>query len=188
MRSYQILAGFNRREPKALSLVWKKYFPEVFSSVRLLTNSSPDAEDLASDIIEKLLQVQTPFESMEKIRSYLYAATKNKCANHLNHLRIIEKKSEEIAQHYQNIKPEDGDDDESVAILRSRIKNAIDGLPRKCKRVFMLYYTRSLKNREIAQELGISEKSVEKHKTFAFKILRMEIRVKNGVIVSIIFL
>lgn len=189
MQSYQILDGFNKGEGKAQGIVWKKYFKEVFSNARKLTNGSPDAEDIASDIMEKLLyETTTTFESLENIRSHLYVVVQRECAKRLPKLRIVATDSGDIIKHYQDFEPDDLEAAKIRANLYARIKNAIDELTPKCKRVFMPYYLRNLKNREIAAELGISEKTVEKHKSNAFKKLRIEIRFENGRIISIIFL
>jgi RNA polymerase sigma factor (sigma-70 family) len=189
MFSYQIIEGLKKGKPKIQSLVWKKYFSQVFSSIRVLTQGSPEAEDMATEIMGKVFLVEKPFESLEQISGFLFEAVKNKCSNfRKKQMRIAESNSEEVRQYYESLGSEDLEDAETVALLRSKIQTGINGLPTKCRQVFMLYYTRSLKNREIAEELGISEKAVEKQKTKAFKKLKMEIRVKNGIIVSIIFL
>lgn len=49
------------------------------------------------------------------------------------------------------------------------IKQAIDSLPPKCKEVFRLVLSDKLKNREIANLLGISEKTVNIHIAKAYE-------------------
>ena len=62
MFSYKLLDGFNKGERKAQNLVWKKYFPEVFSNIRILTGGSLEAEDMALEIMEKLILQGKTFE------------------------------------------------------------------------------------------------------------------------------
>ena len=56
--------------------------------------------------------------------------------------------------------------------LRKEIQNAINELPDKCKEVFKLSYLHDMKNKEIADILGISLRTVEAHMYKALKLLR----------------
>jgi RNA polymerase sigma factor (sigma-70 family) len=188
MRSYQIVAGLNKRDPEVVGQVWMTYYPLVSGIISRLTNRSPDTKDMVSDTLTGLIRHKGQFESVEKIRSFLITSARNACLNHLNHLRIVQSRSSEIEYHYQNIDSDDMFDAEAYASLRVSIYQGIEKLRPKCKEVFMLYYFKRLKNREIAERLGISEKAVEKRKTKAYHILKMEIKPANRFIFSILFL
>ena len=56
--------------------------------------------------------------------------------------------------------------------LRQEIFGAINELPDKCKEVFKLSYLHDMKNKEIADTLGISFRTVEAHMYKALKFLR----------------
>ena len=56
--------------------------------------------------------------------------------------------------------------------IRKLLDKAINDLPPVCQQVFRLSRFSDLSNREIADELDISVKAVEKHITKAFKVLR----------------
>ena len=188
MRSYQILAGFNKKDPTFIATVWNLYSPFVLSIISTLTNGSPDARDLTSETLEKLLGYTKTFESMEKIRSFLLTVAKNNCKDYLNRQKLRDSIEDEFGKRYQDIEPEDMIAAETTAYLRKNIYDSIEDLPPKCKDIFMLWFTNGLKNREIAERLGISEKTVEKQKTKAFRILRIDIRPYLCFIYSIIFL
>jgi RNA polymerase sigma factor (sigma-70 family) len=188
MHSYQILAGFNKKDPEFIAMVWNHYSPFVLSIISVLTNGSPETRDLTSETLEKLLDYTRPFESMGKIRSFLLTVAKNKCATYLNRQKMINSSEDELEKYYQDVGPEDMIAAETIAYLRKNIYDSIENLPPKCKEVFMLWYTNGLKNREIAERLGISEKTVQKQKTKAFRILRIDIRPYLRFIYSIIIL
>ena len=56
--------------------------------------------------------------------------------------------------------------------LRKEIYDAINELPDKCKEVFKLSYLHDMKNKEIADILGVSLRTVEAHMYKALKFLR----------------
>jgi RNA polymerase sigma-70 factor (family 1) len=56
--------------------------------------------------------------------------------------------------------------------LKNRIRAGIDTLPEKCRQAFMLNHYGSLSYKDIAQEMGISIKTVEKHIGKALQVLR----------------
>ena len=59
--------------------------------------------------------------------------------------------------------------------IEEAIREAMAVLPEKCREVFVLSKIEGLKNREIAEKLGISEKTVERHMSIALSKLRDEL-------------
>lgn len=55
------------------------------------------------------------------------------------------------------------------------LQEAMDSLPERCREVFLLSKVEGLKNREIAERLNISEKTVERHMSIALSKLREEL-------------
>lgn len=47
--------------------------------------------------------------------------------------------------------------------LQSQVDKVLDSLPERCREVFILSRFKKMKNREIAEHLGISVSMVEKH-------------------------
>ena len=63
----------------------------------------------------------------------------------------------------------------TVSDIEQAIQDAIATLPEKCREVFMMSKIDGLKNREIAEKLNISEKTVERHMSIALRKLRDEL-------------
>ena len=56
--------------------------------------------------------------------------------------------------------------------LRKHIISAIDELPEKCKLVFKLSYLHNMKNKDIAEAMDVSLRTVEAHMYKALRFLR----------------
>jgi RNA polymerase sigma-70 factor (ECF subfamily) len=61
-----------------------------------------------------------------------------------------------------------------TAELEHHLQKSINKLPEKCRAIFHLSRFEELKYQEIANQLGISIKTVETHMVKALKILRKE--------------
>ncbi len=60
--------------------------------------------------------------------------------------------------------------------LRQALDNAISKLSDRCREVFVLSRFENLKNKEIAEKLGITEKTVENQINKALRVLRTELK------------
>jgi len=56
--------------------------------------------------------------------------------------------------------------------LKEHVNLIVESLPEKCKRVYILSRNEQLSHKEIADQLGISVKTVENHITNALRVLR----------------
>ncbi len=59
--------------------------------------------------------------------------------------------------------------------LREHLEKAVADLPSKCRSVFELSRMENKTNREIAEALGISEKTVENHLTKAISRIKLQL-------------
>ena len=61
------------------------------------------------------------------------------------------------------------------------LEKALDGLPEKTQEVYRLSRFENLSGREIAERIGLSEKSVEYHISQSLKFLRLQLKDFIGV-------
>jgi RNA polymerase sigma-70 factor (family 1) len=178
--SQDLVLRFNRRDSAAIARVYDEYYPLVYSIAKKLTSGSADTKDLASDSFVKLLQYKGEFESIIKIKFFLYIATKNTCLDYIKHRQIQHTRAFEIKNYWALTEENALEASEIAADLRRRIHGAVEKLPHQCKQIFLLYYLTGLNNSEIATELGISEKTVSNQKSISKKILKMMLsKLKN---------
>ena len=178
--SFYVLARFNRKDPVAQGWVFKKYYAYVYSVVRRTTGGSSDSADLTADVFEKLLKSSERFESLSKIKFFLYTSAKNRCIDYLRRQKIIQAKADDIRRHTSPDEEDELEKAESKAAMLERIHSAIEELPRQCRYIFLLYYAQGLTNSEIAKKLHLSEKTVSNQKTIAIRLIKIKISKING--------
>lgn len=143
----------------------KLYLPLGMYALRIVGDAAL-AEDLVADSFSKVWQKLNEDLEIENFKSYMYQTVRNECLSYLRN------KKETIGlENIIEVSRETIDTSERDA----RIWRAIDKLPEKCRQVFLLSKRDGLSNEEIADEMGISIKTVKNQMTKAFSRLREEL-------------
>ena len=113
--------------------------------------------------------------NIETFNAYIFTITKNEVLNLIrSNLRDQTFKEEfflrSVAEEYQTQNQVEFDE------IKSGIDRIVASLPEKRQQVFVLSRTEGLSNKEIAQQLNISEKTVEDHITHAIKHIKTSIK------------
>jgi RNA polymerase sigma-70 factor (ECF subfamily) len=139
-----------------------------------------EAKEVVQDAFVKLWEIRNDLNLESNLRNFLFTLVKNSCLNTLKRRQILFKHHENIKwmeMHYQyESLVRIGDDYMEFKELRAKIDLAIQHLPEHCRVVFELSRFEELKNREIAEKLGVTQKTVEAHLTKALKILRNDLK------------
>ena len=140
----------------------KLYLPLGMYALRIV-----DDADVAEDMVQEAFM--NTWERLEggleisNFKAFMYRSVRNECLSYLSSLK--EKVGEEFI-------PEVGEDEIDTSFRDARIWRAIDELPEKCREIFLMSKRDGYSNEEIADELGISIKTVKNQMTKAFTRLR----------------
>jgi len=126
------------------------------------TLSTADIDDLVQEAYARLWPVE--FARIGNGRSYLYTVIRNLVVEQARRARIVP--MERMGEIESLRIPSDEPGPERNVSARQeleRLVRIVDALPEQCRRAFQLQKFGSLSQREIAREMNISEKTVEKH-------------------------
>lgn len=140
----------------------KLYLPLGMYALRLVDDADV-AEDLVQDSFVSVWQYIEDGGEIDNFPSFIYRSVRNVCLSYLRNLHETVDESEI---------PEAGEEEIDTSIRDARIWRAIDDLPRKCREVFLMSKRDGLSNEEIAEEMGISIKTVKNQMTKAYARLR----------------
>lgn len=121
------------------------------------------AEDLEQDAFMKAWLYIKNGGEIDNFSSFMYRTMRNVCLTYIRDRHIALDES---------FIPDVGEDEIDTSFRDARIWRAIDNLPDKCREVFLMSKRDGLTNEEIAEELGISIKTVKNQMTKAFSRLR----------------
>lgn len=130
------------------------------------------SEDIVQEVIFKYLQKESSISIQVKLSTYLNRAVTNQAIDYLRK----EKKVVNLPIEDLQIAEEETVKTEEQEYLERRVKLALAELPDKCKEVFIMAKIQDMKYKEIAEELGISIKTVENQMGKAFKMLREKLK------------
>ncbi|WP_300700149.1 RNA polymerase sigma-70 factor [Bacteroides sp.] len=158
-------------------LLFRKYYANLlFYATRIV--GEEEAEDVVQDVFVELWRRQDSMTVGDQIQAFLYRAVYTRALNVLKH-RDIKNSYEAVMLeiHQKRIEFYQPDSNDVVkriedGELRKELIDAINELPDKCKMVFKLSYMHDMKNKEIAETMGISLRTVEAHMYKALKLLR----------------
>ena len=157
--------------------LFRRYYPSlIFYATRLV--GEEEAEDVVQDVFVELWKRKDDMEIGEQIQACLYRGVYTRGLNVLKRRSVedgycvaMEEINQRRAEFYQ---PDNNEVIRRIEDkeLRKEIHDAINELPDKCKEVFKLSYLHDMKNKEIADILGVSLRTVEAHMYKALKYLR----------------
>lgn len=158
---------------KAFEIVYVRYSTRIFDYIYARVNDRYIAQEIVQELFLSLWQKRKGL-SVLICRAYLFSAAKNLIVSHYRKdmARSERQKNWEAERSQQ----EEHTYEETLAQdLRVRYQEGLNLLPDKCQRVFALSRD-GLSNREVADQLSISEKTVEQHITKALRFLKVYLK------------
>ncbi len=170
-REYFIRKTFENDPAKGCELMFRMYYNPMCSYAVRFVCSKAVAEDLVSDIFYSFWKNQTYLTIKSSYRAYLFKSVQNRSYNFLSgefkqtdSIDLIPDEHFESADLAENLV--------QMEELGQKIERIVNGLPPQCQRVFVLNRYENKKNREIAEELSLSYRTVETHISKALQALR----------------
>lgn len=168
--------------------VYKNLFIRHFESLCSFVYSYlPDmevAKDIAQDAFVSLWENRDKYELTNTL---LYTIAKNKSIDYIKaHHPVTVPKGLPIDIFINLLQTSPEEDFDSKDIIEE-IWKYVETLPNQCRKIFVLSRRDYLKNKEIANQLNISVKTVEKQITKALSLIRAHL-LKKGISLIIAFI
>lgn len=164
----------------AFSILFHHYNKRIYPFVLSMIKSEPLAEEIVQDIFTQLWIKREDTMNWDKPQAYLYKMATNRT---VDQLRKIARENQFIIPLPSNLEDVAHNDTEAWLDRKETmqlIQQAVSTLPPQRLKVYQLFREQGLSYREIADQLGISVKTVQAHLQEATKQIKTYIGTRPG--------
>lgn len=171
----------NRTDEKLLNLIgqgneiafsefFDRHWESLLDVALKILKDAKYAEDCVQEIfidfwIKRPHAIRNPY-------GYLYQATKYKCIDHIRKRRVPLEQLDHAQSITGAIMPDELMEFEQ---MHQMLDQSIGELPSQCSRIFRMSRFEQMSNKEIAEHLNLSVRTVESHITHAIKLIRLKL-------------
>ncbi len=166
----ELIEAMKRGSVEAYETLFVRYYPAVLRFVSAMLKDR-GAEDICQNIFMRVWLQRDNFDSSLSIRNWLFTVAKNDI---INWFKSRKNRSTVLCP----VVPDSEDRHTSVdelfntEELRLMVSKSVDDMPSQRRLIFRLSREKDMSNRQIAEFLNISVRTVEKHLELALKDIR----------------
>lgn len=169
-----LIKGLKEKNKVIFDLVFTFYYSGLCAFANRFVNNRSAAEDIVQDYFVKLWENSGSITISSSLKSYLFASVKNRSLDYLKHQQVRKNKKMDAFSPATVLPDELWEFTETE--LREIINYAMQKLPPRTREIFEMNRFLGLSNEQIANQLGISKRTVELQISNALKILRAELK------------
>lgn len=165
-----ILMLISKGDVKAFEELFFLYQPKLVNFLEALTHDREISRDMAQEIFLDVWGERKKLRKVDSISAYLFRMARYKVYDYFDHLLITKKYAKDCQKHTS----EEISEEEKIFVheLQSLIQQTVSHLPPQKQEIYRLSRERGLSNDAIAQQLGISKRTVENHLSAILALLR----------------
>jgi RNA polymerase sigma-70 factor (family 1) len=176
----ELIELLKQDDQQALSALYFFHVKKLKYYIQRTAQSPFLSEDIVHDTFIKIWENRLEIDPTKPFKPYLFTIAKRNLLNMLKraqHETFIMSEIRKYAKDEENTTELQVDYNES----NSLISEAINSLSGQCKEVFVRCKIQGLTYKQAADELGITESTVNKHMNRALTLMREYIKLKNAV-------
>ncbi|MCK5277997.1 MAG: RNA polymerase sigma-70 factor [Cyclobacteriaceae bacterium] len=161
----------NQASYKAL---YSRYAPKLFAFSRKYLQSREDAEEIVQEVFLRIWEKKDNIDENQSFSSYVIQAAKHRIFNGFRK-NVNKQAYMDFLMYADRASINFTELDVDYNEIKQKAEHAIGAMPPKRQEIFRLSREMGLKNKEIAEKLQISIKTVENQMGQALKYLREEL-------------
>ncbi len=183
---FDLIALLKENDVKAFDHLYARYFGKLYNHAYEKLHDRFLAQEVVQDLFVSFWQNRNKLEVHTSLASYFFVAIRYLIINQFKKQLIYEQKLDRMAQ-TQSAMTDEINEWLDFQDLQTDYQAALSQLPDKCNEVFTMSRNGAT-NKEIAEALNISPKTVEQHITKALRTLRYLLRSRLNMLAGIVFL
>lgn len=159
----------------AYRFLFDHHFADLCNFLLIYLHSRELSEEIALEIFAHIWEKRETLVIKATFKSFLFASAKNKAISQYRKSHKTVFTSLDSGEHLFSDRSESSEFMENNE-LRELIDAAIGKLPEKSRQIYQLAWEENLSHKEIAEQLGITPKTVENHVGIALRKLRESLK------------
>jgi len=155
--------------------LFKEHFKSLYAYAFTILKNEAIAEEIVQNVFFKVWEKKVPDTIQTSLKAYLYKAVYHESLNYLKHQKIKAQYQLHVMHQSKNQMDQSASRKMMLKELEEKLRDAMNALPQQCRTIFQMSRFDGLKYQEIADQLGISVKTVENQMGKALKQLRVKL-------------
>ncbi|MDB4926405.1 sigma-70 family RNA polymerase sigma factor [Mucilaginibacter sp.] len=163
-------------DARAFAALYNRYWKKLYKTAFFYLKDHTTAEEVLHDVFVVLWN-RRHYLKIESFSNYVYITTRYHVYKQLKAARLSP--IEYIEQYTEQTIPKSFNDAEEklrYTDITIQLESSLATLPKRCREIFWLSRVENRSNEEIANQFGISKRTVENQITHALKHLRLSYR------------
>jgi RNA polymerase sigma-70 factor (ECF subfamily) len=173
---HKILSG----DESSFEKVYRYYYPRLIYFAKQYLLDTEASKNIVQDVFTELWDHRNTLHTDTNLQAWLFTVTKNKSLKTISHLKSRQHYDNYILSRQLDVNFKALSDFETSHLvfeeLQIQVQKALDKLTPACRKVFEMSRSEDKKNREIAEELNLSIKTVEAQISKALRSLRVDLK------------
>lgn len=180
MRGKEILEKIVSGDESSFERVYRFYYPRLNYFAKQYLLDSEVSKNIVQDVFVELWDKRNNLRNDTNLNAWLFTVTKNKSLKIISQLKSQQNydnyiKARQLDVNFKSLSDFDTSDF-VFEELQAQIQVALDKLPPACRKVFEMSRFEDKKNKEIAEELNLSVKTVEAQISKALRSLKSDLK------------
>lgn len=167
----QLLKEIAKGDLTAYRVLFDYYFSDLCNFLNLYIHNRTFAEEIALEIFAYIWEKRETLEIKSSLKGFLFTSAKNRAISFFRREKQHLFSQLGIDDEFRELDLSSQDYLENKE-LKQLIDQAVDALPEKSRQIYKMAWEENQSHKEIAEQLGITPKTVENHVGIALRKLR----------------
>lgn len=154
-------------DKKQFSEYYHSYYRQLCLHALHFMGDTDEAEDVVQETFVNLWDKREQWKTIKSVKAYLYTAVRNNCLT-----RIRDAKPTTSLDNLPDEEFLSEEEQMERAEMEARIWKMIDELPERRREIFLMAKRNGMRYKDIAQQTGLTVKTIENHVLRAMQSLR----------------
>ncbi len=170
MNEIKAVCALRKGDKDAFKYFFKTYYDRLVAYIMTFTNDKMLSEDIVQQAFINFWDDRQKLDETKSPKNYLYAIVYNRYVDTIKKSKRQEKLMDQIWE--RALRERIMEDNEVLERRTQKIRQVLEILPPKCRTIILMNKVQGIKYRDIADQMGISVKTVESQMRIAFTKIR----------------